>query len=507
MARSPGRATGKVASIPAPTGGWNARDSLAAMPPTDAVILENWFPDLTSLKVRKGFDSYATGVGSLAVDSVMAYTGPLTTKLFAASSDTIWDISSSGAASSAVTSLTNGRWQRTMFATSGGNFLVICNGADSVRNYDGSSWTTPSITGVTSANLIYVWPFKDRLWFIQKNTTDAWYLGSKSISGAATKFPLGHLFRLGGEVIAGGTWTRDGGNGMDDLLVLVTSEGEVAVWQGTDPSSTFSLVGVYRIGAPIGRRCIIRFGADLVIITEQGFLPLSQVMSLDPSQGTAQALSDKIRNEVNTAVASWRANFGWQGISYPAGNWGVFNIPTAEGVSAVQYVVNTLTGAWCKFTGMNACCWEVYNDALYFGGTGGAVFKADSGLDDNGSTVDADAMPAFSDFGVRARQKRFTTWRSLMKSDGNVNLSVQWNVDFSINAPASFPTAGTLSGPLWDVALWDVSYWADTPQPKQTTAAVMGVGVFAAPRVRVSTDVQTLEWYSSDTVFEVGGFL
>lgn len=509
MAMRPRGATAKVASIPAPYGGWNARDNLAAMAPTDAVIMDNWFPDTTSTKVRNGFEAYATGVGSLAVDSLMAWTGPASAKLFAASSDTIWNVSASGAASSAVTSLTNGRWQHTMFATSGGNFLVIANGADSVRNYDGSSWTTPSITGVTSSGLNNVWAHKDRLWFVEKDTTDAWYLGVKAISGAATKFPLGHLFTLGGSLHAGGTWTRDGGNGMDDLQVFVSSDGEVAVFQGTDPSgaSTWALVGVYRIGTPIGKRCLVKFGADLIVVTDQGFLPLSQVLSLDPSQSTAQAISDKIRNAVSIAVGKWRTLFGWQAISYPAGNWGLFNVPTLEGVTSEQYVVNTLTGAWCRFTGMNAFCWEIYNDEIYFGSTGGTVKKADAGLDDDGTTVNADVLPAFTNYGIQARQKRFTLWRALMKSDGNVTLSVRWNTDFAVNAPASFPTAGTLSGPVWDEALWDVSYWADTPQPKAVTATVTGVGVYAAPRVRVSVDVQNLEWYSADTVFEVGSFL
>ena len=51
----------------------------------------------------------------------------------------IYDVSSSGAVgAAAVSGLTNARHQHTMFATSGGQFLVICNGADGVRTYDGT---------------------------------------------------------------------------------------------------------------------------------------------------------------------------------------------------------------------------------------------------------------------------------------------------------------------------------------------------------------------------------
>jgi hypothetical protein len=34
----------KAASVPAPVGGLNSRDSIDAMPPTDALIMSNFFP-------------------------------------------------------------------------------------------------------------------------------------------------------------------------------------------------------------------------------------------------------------------------------------------------------------------------------------------------------------------------------------------------------------------------------------------------------------------------------
>jgi len=55
-----GRAAG-VASLPAPVGGWNARDSLANMESTDAVILDNLFPTVSSVNLRGGY----TPVGQL----------------------------------------------------------------------------------------------------------------------------------------------------------------------------------------------------------------------------------------------------------------------------------------------------------------------------------------------------------------------------------------------------------------------------------------------------------
>ena len=42
-------------SVPAPIGGWNARDSQANMNPMDAIQLVNWYPTPTDVTMRKGW--------------------------------------------------------------------------------------------------------------------------------------------------------------------------------------------------------------------------------------------------------------------------------------------------------------------------------------------------------------------------------------------------------------------------------------------------------------------
>jgi len=78
------RAAANVASLPAPVGGWNARDSLANMAPTDAVTLENFFPGVASVNLRGGYSKHATGLPG-QVETLMTYNGAATTKMFAAS--------------------------------------------------------------------------------------------------------------------------------------------------------------------------------------------------------------------------------------------------------------------------------------------------------------------------------------------------------------------------------------------------------------------------------------
>ena len=67
--------TAVTASLPAPIGGWNARDSLAAMPQTDAVNLTNFWPTPTDVELRKGWTVYSTGISG-TINTMMTYASP-----------------------------------------------------------------------------------------------------------------------------------------------------------------------------------------------------------------------------------------------------------------------------------------------------------------------------------------------------------------------------------------------------------------------------------------------
>ena len=66
------RTTNNVGSLPAPVGGWNARDSLANMNPTDAVTLNNLFPGVSSVALRGGYKKHATGMTG-QIESLLVY--------------------------------------------------------------------------------------------------------------------------------------------------------------------------------------------------------------------------------------------------------------------------------------------------------------------------------------------------------------------------------------------------------------------------------------------------
>ena len=497
-------ADGIPASLPAPTLGWNARDALPDMDPADAPILTNWYPLTTELLLRNGYTQYATGLGS-QVETVMAYAGASTNKLFGIAGSSIYDATSGGAVGAAVkTGLSNARWQYINIATPGGNFLSLVNGTDAPLTFDGTTWANPSITGVTAANLIGVTSWKNRQVFIEKNTLKAWYLPVQSIAGAANVIDMSSYCARGGSLMAVANWTIDAGYGVDDLLVFVTTRGEVLVWKGTDPSSatTFALVGVWAIGSPVGRRCVVKWAGDCLIITQDGLVPLSgalQSSRLNPRV----ALTDKIQQAISTSVSNYSNNFGWQILPYPKENMLILNVPIAEGSSQQQYVMNTISKSWCNFTGWNANCWELYQDDPYFGGNG-FIGKAWNGLTDNGAAISGEGLQAFNYFGSAGIKKQWTMMQPVFRTNGSPSLYANINVDFDLsNTTAPLTFSPTTYG-AWDSAVWDTATWGGDLSVSQAWQGCTGVGYCAAPHVLVSASGINVRWTATNFVIRKG---
>lgn len=495
-------------TFPAAVGGLNKRDGKADMPITDANILTNIIPYPTSCKVRGGYESYATGMSG-SIETLMEWAGNSSRKFFAANGEYVYNISSSGAVGAAdISGLTNARWQYVNFATSGGNFLVMVNGADAPRNYDGTTWaTTPAITGPTAADLIHIWVWKSRLWFVEKNSRSAWYLPVNSIGGAATELDLGGQFQRGGYLMAGGRFSYDAGSGPDDYLVFISDQGEVLVYQGTDPSSstTFSLVGRFIVGSPIGRRCMLQVGGDLAIITVDGIVSLIKSMPVDRSAIQAAAITNKIQDLFNEYARDYRSNFGWQGQIYPLNSYVLFNIPFSS-TEYRQLVMNTETGSWCEFQNQNSVCWGMYNDRIYFGGTDGIVYVADSGAQDNGGIINFDYQGAFNNFGAKSRKKFFHLIRSLILSNGSPVILQTMNVDFSNVEPTGTLNPVAPASSTWDTAEWDDGMWGGQNSSYQW-ASVGQIGAWGTPRIKGALNGVTLEFNSFEIKATIGGVL
>lgn len=486
------RPKAELKTIGAPIGGWNTTAALHNMPQTDAVVLDNLFPTVGSVDLRRGFASYATGVGAGAVETVIEYHSGATRKFLAAGDGAIYDISSAGAGSSLATGYANNRWQGVMFNTK----LHMVNGADDPIAYDGSTISEPawSGSGLTVTTLNGVCVYRERLFFWQAASQDFWYGGVQSVSGTLTKFPMSMLGKFGGNIVAMTPWARVVGDTTQEALAVVMSSGEVAIFVGTDPTSAsdWLLQGVPKIGAPIAARGVYKLGNDVIVLTKDDWTSLVKAFGKD-RVGTGK--SSKISGAALAAARSYSSNFGWGICHYPAGNMLIINVPTSSTVFH-QHVLNTVTGAWCRFTGMNGRCWATYNDELYFGGAGGVVYKADTGTDDNDDAIAAEAQTAWTHFG-RQQPKMMVGVRPVISCTGSLTLTFGFGFDFKevqVNQSASSAS----SGPLWDVALWDVEQWAPEANIRTDQYDASGEGTDISFRWRYSGEGQEIKWYRTD---------
>lgn len=507
----------KIVSLPAPVGGWNARDSFADMAENDAVVLQNYWPKTTSVALRNGHTQFATGMSGQS-ETIMTYAGASTNKLFSANAGAggtarIYDITAGGAISSAaVSSLTNGRWQYINVSTTGGNYLLSVNGADKMRIYDGSTWDSDgggsfTVTVVDTATCIGINLFKNRVWLIKQNTLLAYYLPTGAIAGAASLLDLRAFAPHGGSLVAMGTWTIDAGYGVDDYAVFVTNKGDVIVYQGSDPSSasTWALRGLWYLGSPVGNRPFTKWKGDMLIICQDGLFPLSAALQSSRINPKV-ALTNKIQQTVSESVSSYGSTFGWQVIPYPKQNMLLLNVPVVAGSAQEQYVMNTITGAWAQFQDWPANCWELYSDDIYFGGNT-YVGKAWNTNSDNGAAIQGFILQAFNEFGEKGQRKRATSMRPLFLTNGNPQIFVGMAWDYQMANPTSPVTTTATSFGVWDTAKWDTDIWGGGLNPSYSIQSVAGSGWAGAPVFKSGTLGLQVELVSSAISLEIGGFL
>jgi hypothetical protein len=509
--KAPQTQRSQTVTVAAPIGGWNARDALGAMEPLDAVTLQNFWPGTNSVILRNGYTKHATGLPA-QVQTLMAYSSGTANKLFAVSDGKIYDATSAGAVgAAAVSGLTNSKFQYTNITTTAASYLMAVNGADKLRTFDGTAWHKDGdgapydITGVDSATCSNIVIFKNRIWLVQTGTLKAWYLPANSIGGAAVALDMTSVFQYGGYIMAGMTWTLDAGYGVDDYLVFITSNGEALVWRLTDPTTPtgISQIGLYKVGAPIGRRCYTKFGGDLLIITQDGVVPMSgalQSSRLDPRV----SITNKIQYAMSTAISTYGANFGWQLLYYPKENQLILNVPYGEGEQQ-QYVMNNITKSWCNFTGWYANCWELHIDDPYFGGDG-YVGLAWNGNKDDTADIQGFGLQSFQSYGT-ALQKQCKMIRYHLQSNGTPAVFGNVNVDYNLADESAQLNFSTSVYGIWGAGLWDSAIWGSGLVPSADWQGATNIGYTFAPLIKTATQGIQLQWVATDLVFEAGGVL
>lgn len=436
-----------------------------------ALVLDNFFPTATTARLRRGDVEHADIDGGM-VESVIVYLNGANEKLFAADDEKIVDITAPTPVD-AVTGLSGGEWSYVQFASSDGTvWLRMVNGEDTPLAYDGSTFgTAPALTFAAPdeakdpADLNYVWAFANRLFFVEKDSLTAWYLPAGQIGGELSPLPLGGVFERGGSLLFGAVWSSDSGNqgGLSEQCIFVSTEGEVAVYQGINPGDAdmWRKVGVYQVGRPLGREAWFRAGGDVMINTTVGLISLASAVGKDFAALAPTAVSYPIEDAWNDAVR-FRGESGWKCAVWAAQQMAIIVPPFLQQMELECFVVNLRTGAWCRFTGWDVRSLRVFKDRLFFGSLGGKVMEALVGGVDDDAPYTGVYIPLFDDFGTPANKKIGRLARATFRTRLEANVLVYLHKDFTIN---DLPTAPD-SGPViqrneWGSGIWGSATWGE----------------------------------------------
>lgn len=611
--------------IPAPVGGWNARDALANMEPTDAVILYNWVPGSGVVEGRGGSETQVTVDGDYPIYSLMPYEGDTSNLLLAAYNAHIYVVANDTgfiSPASLVAGMTSDKWQYVAFD----NNLVLMNGADHAKRFNGvslldltvtelatpvnaaftpgagtlatatyyyrvsainevgeslaSAETSLAITGpagvnvnwgevsgasgykiygrstgaelliatvgdvttylddgsispsgaLPSANTSAVDPttligcvaFKGRAIYWQAASSTFWYAEAGAFQGVLHPFDLSTFSGRGGVITQIISWTRDSGDGVDDMLAIIFSTGETIIYQGDDPANVnqWSMIGKYQLGAPLSQRAHYRFASTDIILTDDGFVGLDEAIVNARTQ-IVDTFGGRIVRAAKSAAMQYRNNFGWEAIYYPVGNWFIANVPVSATQSA-QYVKNTNTGAWTQFSGWPATTFCVWRDRLYFATPTGQIKLADTtsidggarAYSDDGLPIQYECLTAYQRFGTPGLNSQLTAARIVMNLQDSSALSLNCFADYQVRSLPPVLSPRERIPAEWDISEWDEDDWAgpDDLDPaniraRTFTRPVNGFGFALAMSVRYRSISQSVVWYSITYIYKQAGVI
>lgn len=505
----------KEVTVPAPVLGLNKKDPISAMGPLYAIKMDNYIPLDGKVELRPGYSRYASfETFDAKVKTLAAYHYPNHDRFFAFYDGKMWDVTNGNTPTDMGIDLTTTYCQTVQYK----NYLYVLNGQDVPKVFyvDANGDEHVANWGfinenLQSARIISGSVSKEFLWFVEKHTLKVWYAAEAgNVSGGLYAFDLSQVAKHGGELLAVANWTIDGGTGLDDLTAFITSEGEVLVYAGSNPNNanTWALKGSYKISKPIGYKCVMPYQGDVVIICQDGYFPLSKALAAANAGDSLVAFSDNIRGLVIEKTAQNKDKEGWQGIIYYKKGYGIFNVPTANQFE--QHVINISTGAWCRFTGIRAFCWCVFDDRLYFG-SDSDIYCFDDGQDDNGTAIDGMVEQAFNDMGT-PNIKKFALINPRTASSAPYNLAIYTNVDYQQRNVSYAVTIGFANGTKWNSKLWshtlhsNTTMWNISKTEQMNSQWIMNssVGVKASIVFKTKTKGILIDWYDTGLRYEIG---
>ena len=388
---------------------------------------------------------------------------------------------------------------------------------DTASDGIGYIYGPPGTSVANGENLSYVWKYRNRLYFLEGGTMNAWYLNTNAIGGQLQLIPLGGTATKGGKLIFGATWSIDAGDGIDDKCVFMTDQGEALIYTGSDPSdaANWRQEGRYQIPAPMGPNAHSTLGGDLLIATVDGIVPLSAAITKDAQQLELSMLTMNIKRLWRTEVAA-RNTWFWTMCRWDEYGAMFVTLPGGKVGDRMCLTASTATGAWARYVGWDATCFMRQRGDMFFGTQTGVVMQADRTGYDDGKSYTAIMVGGWEMFQAPSQT---VVWHQARASFIAVATSafrpqIAACVDYVIDLPPPIspgPDPGVED--VWDQALWDVAKWDQKSIRTLTTlntgwVSVGATGFSHAPVLQVMIAQQVrpdVEMISIAATYEVAG--
>jgi hypothetical protein len=535
--RSKRKSTSHVAHMSVPLKGLSRLAQLNEADPLLASILTNFVVEQDRISLRPGYFRMGAIADGRPISTLIPFYGPNPT-FMAAAGDGLFNASGTRIGTHSYGSDV---WSWSSFANlSQTKYTVMVNGIDGIVAWDGTTTSLPVMMdrsghpddfeglpevdpnglqnievdtralppGFDQKKLDKVLAHQNRLWFANSTDLAVYYLPLQVLSGSFGILPLNAYFRRGGAIRALMTWTLDGGAGMQNMLVIFSTNGEAAIYQGSDPDAvdgSFKLVGVYRFDTPMAPGCTVNYGGELYVLIGTGLVPMSTLLKAE--EDNLGIADQNIMQEFSDVSKTFRDNYGWSVIINSQTNHAICNMPLGSGKyqQLVRFMPNPI---WSKWSNIPSRCWAWLSNYAYFGTEDGRICRGGRDyLNDDGNPIDVDVRFAWSSF-KSVNKKQFKMIRLYMVSDSIPQPFVDVEVDYQNIPPTNKPDAAQVNtAALWDTATWDVDGWAVDAVPRQQWQGVVGLGRVGAPRIRASFTGSTFSLTGADVIYETGGLM
>lgn len=226
------------------------------------------------------------------------------------------------------------------------NLLIADDQGEPLR-FDGETFTACDFTTTTEADpdtfdgiiahhdIPYLWKRGGPLEFYYGETVGA-------VTGELTRFPLDRLGNISGGMHSMASFTLDAGHGINDVLAIFTTTGDVVVYEGLDPGDDqdWRLSGRFRIAPPVGTRAFANVGGDLWILTRSGVVSLVTTIR----QNAMALVSQVTRPVMQEIIEAMERGGEWQ--LHAAANSSMVIVNWFLGGTAKQWVYFPESQTW-----------------------------------------------------------------------------------------------------------------------------------------------------------------